>query len=81
MNAERAAKAHKNVGLDTDNQTQGVSRTQYEVIVTDDDDDDVVGNLVQGVFVKEDPVDCFLVIREDIFPGQEMVNPKKKINY
>ena len=72
--AERAAKARDNAGLDTEDQVQGVIRKQTGVIVIEDDDNDVEGNLVRGVFMKEDPVDCFSVSGEDTFPGQEMVN-------
>ena len=72
--AERAAKARKNTGLDIDNQARGVIRKQDKVIVIDNDNHDIEGNLVQGVFVKEDPVDCFSVSGEDTFPGQEIVN-------
>ena len=70
---EHTAKARKNAGLDTNNQAREVIRKQYEVIVIYGDDVDIV----QGVFVKEDPVDCFSVSGEDIFPRQEMVNPDK----
>ena len=71
--AKRAAKACMNTGLDTGDQAREVIRKQYEVIVIDDDNDDII----QGVFVKEDPVDRFSVSGEDNFPGQEMVNPDK----
>ena len=59
--AERTAKARKNAGLDTIDQTRGVNRKQDEVIVSDDCDNDIDGNLVRGVFVKEDLVDRFSV--------------------
>ena len=68
--AERALRAHKNAGLDTDDQAQGVDTKKYEVIVIDNDDD---GD-VPGVFIKGDPIDRLSVSGEDIFPGQEMVN-------
>ena len=47
-----------------------MTRKQNEVITIEDDDDDVV----PGVFVKEDPIDAFLISGEENFPGQEMVN-------
>ena len=44
--AKRAAKAHKNVGLDTIAQERGANRKQDEAIVLDDSTDDGQGNLV-----------------------------------
>ena len=75
--AQHVAKARKNAGLDTTNQAQGVNKKQDEVIVIDNDVDDVYGNLVRGVVVKEDPVDCFSVSRESNFPWQKLINPGK----
>merc|ERR1712086_673339 len=40
------------------------------IVIDDKDDDDVL-----GVFIKDKPVDRFSVSGEDIFPGQEIVNP------
>ena len=69
---------YKNAGLDTGNQARGVIRKQDKVIVIDDDNDDVIWDLVWEVVVNKDSVDHFSVSREDIFPGQEMVDPEKK---
>ena len=71
--AERATKVRINADLDTDNQAQGVTRKQGEVITIEDDGNGVV----PGVLVKEDPIDAFSLSREDNFPGQEMVNSGK----
>ena len=49
-------------------------RKQDEVIVIDDDDDDTEGNLVRGVFVKEDQADRFSVWGVSQFRREEIVN-------
>ena len=69
--AEGASKARKNAGLDTHDQGEGVIGQEDGVIVINDDDDNGV---VQGVFLKEDPVNRFSVIGRYTFPGQEMVH-------
>ena len=61
--AERALRARKNAGLDTDNQAWGVTKKQDEVIVINNDDN----NVFPGVFVKENPIDLVSVSREDFF--------------
>ena len=75
--AERAAKARRNTGLDIINEAQGINTKQDGLISIDGVGIGIDGNLVQGVFVKEDPIDRFLVIEKCDFPGQEMVNPGK----
>ena len=75
--AERTAKARKNAGLDAIDQAQEVNSKQDYVVVIDDANDDTNGNLVRGMFVKEDPVGCFSVSKECNFPWQEMVDLDK----
>ena len=52
-------------------------RKQDEVIVIDDDNNDVV----QGVFVKEDPVDRFPVSGEELFLDKKELIRTKLMNY
>ena len=75
--AEYAAKAQNNAGLDTIDQAQGVNKKQDQVICTYDDDDDVNENLVWGVIMRKDRVDCVSVSVECFF-GQKIVNLDKK---
>ena len=79
MYTECAAKARKNIDLDTGDQALGVVRKQDEVIAIDDDVDDVERDLVRGVFVKADPVDRFSVSGEDNFHGKRWLIRTKLI--
>jgi hypothetical protein len=72
--ADRALRARKNAGLDTDDQARGVDEKQDEVIVIDDDDDDVV----PGVFIKDDPNDHLSISGKDDLPGKEMIDSPDK---